>query len=61
MPPASPLLENTLDCRRAGLITMRWIRGDTRDNRQETVPTYRLHDTTGDDLGTVEHPAGFHD
>jgi len=21
------------------------------------VPTYRIHDTTGDDLGTVEHPA----
>jgi hypothetical protein len=21
------------------------------------VPTYRVHDTTGDDLGTVEHPA----
>ena len=21
------------------------------------VPTYRLHDTTGDDLGLVEHPA----
>jgi len=21
------------------------------------VPTYRLHDTTGDALGTVEHPA----
>lgn len=21
------------------------------------MPTYRLHDTTGDDLGTVEHPA----
>jgi hypothetical protein len=21
------------------------------------VPTYGLHDTTGDDLGTVEHPA----
>jgi len=21
------------------------------------VPTYRLHDTTGDYLGTVEHPA----
>lgn len=22
-----------------------------------TVPIYRLHDTTGDDLGTLEHPA----
>ena len=21
------------------------------------VPTYRLHDTTGDDLGVLEHPA----
>jgi len=21
------------------------------------VPTYRLHDTTGDDLGLIEHPA----
>jgi len=21
------------------------------------MPTYRIHDTTGDDLGTVEHPA----
>jgi hypothetical protein len=21
------------------------------------VPTYRLHDTTGDDLGLLEHPA----
>ena len=21
------------------------------------VPIYRLHDTTGDDLGTLEHPA----
>jgi hypothetical protein len=21
------------------------------------VPTYRLHETTGDDLGAVEHPA----
>jgi hypothetical protein len=21
------------------------------------VPTYRLHDTTGDDLGVIEHPA----
>ena len=21
------------------------------------MPTYRLHDTTGDDLGLVEHPA----
>ena len=22
-----------------------------------SVPTYRLHDTTGDDLGLIEHPA----
>jgi hypothetical protein len=21
------------------------------------MPSYRLHDTTGDDLGTIEHPA----
>ena len=21
------------------------------------MPTYRIHDTTGDDLGTFEHPA----
>jgi len=21
------------------------------------VPTYRVHDTTGDDLGVIEHPA----
>ena len=21
------------------------------------MPTYRLHDTTGDDLGVIEHPA----
>ena len=21
------------------------------------MPTYRLHDTTGDDLGLIEHPA----
>jgi hypothetical protein len=21
------------------------------------VPLYRIHDTTGDDLGTIEHPA----
>lgn len=21
------------------------------------VPTYRVHDTTGDDLGTIQHPA----
>jgi hypothetical protein len=21
------------------------------------VPTYRLHDTTGDDVGLIEHPA----
>jgi hypothetical protein len=25
--------------------------------RDSAVPTYRLHDTTGDDLGTIEHPA----
>lgn len=24
---------------------------------QTGVPTYRLHDTTGDDVGLVEHPA----
>ena len=25
--------------------------------RHSAVPTYRLHDTTGDDLGLIEHPA----
>ena len=24
---------------------------------QGPVPTYRLHDTTGDDVGLIEHPA----
>jgi hypothetical protein len=32
-------------------LTTDWV--DT----ERTVPIYRLHDTTGDDLGTVEHPA----
>ena len=25
--------------------------------RSVAVPVYRLHDTTGDDLGLIEHPA----
>lgn len=25
--------------------------------RSGSVPTYRVHDTTGDDLGLIEHPA----
>jgi hypothetical protein len=31
------------------------IHGDRLQHSR--VPTYRLHETTGDDLGTVEHPA----
>jgi hypothetical protein len=31
-------------------------RRESVDTRR-TVPIYRLHDTTGDDLGVIEHPA----
>jgi hypothetical protein len=31
--------------------------GHKRTCNTRPVPTYRLHDTTGDDLGVVEHPA----
>jgi hypothetical protein len=33
------------------------LKGHKRTCDTRPVPTYRLHYTTGDDLGAVEHPA----
>jgi hypothetical protein len=40
----------------AGLAGSLAARPESVDTRR-TVPTYRLHDTTGGDLGVIEHPA----
>ena len=33
------------------------VRGDGSRLQDSVVPTYRLHNTTGDDLGLLGHPA----
>jgi hypothetical protein len=40
-------------------VVGRWfvVGGPTQEVGISLAPTYRLHDTTGDDLGLIEHPA----